>query len=471
MFRFFFFFFLFFSSFSFAETIPATLTPTHPQPSGYYRVGVTGCPSVLKSSPSDCFKSEYPNGTVQSVTWTVSQSAFEVRGLPYSGGSQVYYFYRYNCPSGSVISYDSVNVTYCNGTNSYVCPTGQNWTLSGSTCTRPDCLSGQGRDPNNGLCYQQCVSGSTVNSNKVFAGPGDIPPSTICYLGCFYDSSFCIGAEVIGWTCWTRQMTGQSCSVNKLSSDNTRPPSSSPEGSPLNPNTPGYDCVSRGKSIASVNGATVCVDPVYSRSTESGSTQSNNPSKTPNTRDSETTTCRDGVCTTIRDYDNGPGTTPYRDITEQPQSDFCTQNPNNPICKDSDSSFGGSCDAGPSCDGDAVQCAQAAEAYRIHCLLDKEPEGQAYLLGKSISEGGADPVRSPVDSSQVQNVDLLSIVTSAAAQRRIGGQCLSDRTFTAMGHSFTIPTTLLCSFAAIVGWLMVAAASVIAIRIVSSSAT
>lgn len=39
------------------------------------------------------------------------------------------------------------------------CPAGQNWTLSGSTCTRPDCLSYQSRDASTGQC--SCPVGKT----------------------------------------------------------------------------------------------------------------------------------------------------------------------------------------------------------------------------------------------------------------------------------------------------------------------
>lgn len=38
----------------------------------------------------------------------------------------------------------------------WVCPTGQNWTLSGSTCTRPDCVAPEVRDPATGQCVIKC---------------------------------------------------------------------------------------------------------------------------------------------------------------------------------------------------------------------------------------------------------------------------------------------------------------------------
>lgn len=55
------------------------------------------------------------------------------------------------CPSGSN------NGTACL-LSGYSCPTGQNWTLAGSTCSRPDCLADEVRDAN-GICT--CPPGKT----------------------------------------------------------------------------------------------------------------------------------------------------------------------------------------------------------------------------------------------------------------------------------------------------------------------
>lgn len=43
----------------------------------------------------------------------------------------------------------------------YQCPSGQNWTVSGSTCTRPDCVSPQTRNANTGVCEAPCGPGQT----------------------------------------------------------------------------------------------------------------------------------------------------------------------------------------------------------------------------------------------------------------------------------------------------------------------
>lgn len=46
------------------------------------------------------------------------------------------------------------------------CPAGQNWTLSGSNCTRPDCVSPQTRNVSTGVCESPaCISTSTYEAN------------------------------------------------------------------------------------------------------------------------------------------------------------------------------------------------------------------------------------------------------------------------------------------------------------------
>lgn len=42
----------------------------------------------------------------------------------------------------------------------YTCPSGQNWTLTGQTCTRPDCASGETRN-DQGVCESPCKAGQT----------------------------------------------------------------------------------------------------------------------------------------------------------------------------------------------------------------------------------------------------------------------------------------------------------------------
>lgn len=138
------------------------------------------------------------------------------------------------------------------------------------------------------------------------------------------------------------------------------------------------------------------------------------------------------------------------------------------MCKTS--AFSGACAAGaePSCDGDAIQCAQARAAWKLQCDLSREPDDEAYKLGKSLVGGGADPKGNPLDPSKITEVNVGQIVAQAAGQRTLSGQCIQSPSFSALGKTWSLDVTLFCRFAAIVGYLMVAASSVIAVRMISA---
>lgn len=58
---------------------------------------------------------------------------------------------RNYCPAGYNLEGTYPN-DMCNKPTAWYCPSGQNWTLNGQTCTRPDCVAPQTRDSATGLC-------------------------------------------------------------------------------------------------------------------------------------------------------------------------------------------------------------------------------------------------------------------------------------------------------------------------------
>lgn len=69
----------------------------------------------------------------------------------------------------------------------YSCPTGQNWSLNGNTCTRPDCISPQVRNPSTGVCEApKCTSTGQAASGYFDMGTTDSnnPKSSVCASGC-----------------------------------------------------------------------------------------------------------------------------------------------------------------------------------------------------------------------------------------------------------------------------------------------
>lgn len=69
------------------------------------------------------------------------------------------------------------------------CPSGQNWTIQGTNCTRPDCVSPQVRDASTGLCVpppDPCASrtGSSTGWYTSAVGSSSLESSQYCDNGC-----------------------------------------------------------------------------------------------------------------------------------------------------------------------------------------------------------------------------------------------------------------------------------------------
>lgn len=69
----------------------------------------------------------------------------------------------------------------------YSCPPGQNWTLSGARCTRPDCVAPNVRNPATGVCGSDaCTSKASLGAAQWFnigTNP-DSYPRVVCAGGC-----------------------------------------------------------------------------------------------------------------------------------------------------------------------------------------------------------------------------------------------------------------------------------------------
>lgn len=363
--------------------------------------------------------------------------------------------------------------TYPNGTNyggafrSYSCPNGGdlNGQLCTKSCTAPEVLNSDGTC---GIPAPSCPAAGTSgpSSGQSFGGSGSAP-SFICSAGCSYNINISVG---LGgqWSATAGGSAGSTCTTNT--------------GTGTPPDDPKTKCVQQGMAFGTVNGQVVCVKPDTSKSSAT-TTKTPDPGSgqgASTTTTNTNTVCTNGSCTTttttnITSGGSGPGgtgtgatTTQSKTEDTQPQAKFCEDNPTSPFCKTG--SFAGSCSKGakPSCDGDAVQCAQAEAAWKLQCDLSTEPDDAAYLLGKSLAAGNPDPNGNPLDPSKITEINVGQVISDAAAQRTLTGQCIRSPSFTVMGKTFTLDVTLLCQFASVVGYLMVAAASIIATRTVTA---
>lgn len=137
--------------FAFAETVPAAAgyILVNAIPIGGSAFSVNG--SKASTAQQACVKSggvgsNYVGGPVTVTTIPGNYSAGVTCDLP--NGTSRAVNYTLSCPPGYSVTSGSSGSC---GQGPFTCPTGQNWTLFGSTCTRPDCESPQTRQTD-GTC-------------------------------------------------------------------------------------------------------------------------------------------------------------------------------------------------------------------------------------------------------------------------------------------------------------------------------
>lgn len=226
----------------------------------------------------------------------------------------------------------------------YTCPAGQNWTLSGQSCTRPDCPNGRLAD---GTCAPSCPAAGT-KQDVFIGGDGTNLASSYC------DASNCrqtitvlssggyqcsFSASGVG-TCregFDAQMTytGESCSAGTPAAP-----------APVAPGDLGQPCPPNYGKASAANGFIRCLPPGTTTSDgSSSSTTSTTPpgASAPSTTTSNTTNntiCTgDGSCTTTTtttSTTNVPGGSPQTTTTTtantESKADFCAKNPQNEVC-------------------------------------------------------------------------------------------------------------------------------------------
>lgn len=139
------------------------------------------------------------------------------------------------------------------------------------------------------------------------------------------------------------------------------------------------------------------------------------------------------------------------------QANFCRDNPTSPMCRTS--SWAGSCPTTFTCDGDAVQCAQAQAAYLMACDFTKDSPQKT--LGVQIASG-SDPLADTLPRPDKAETKSISIDSTGF----LGGSCLQDVTVSVMGESITLPFSDLCLFLDAIGLIMLACAGLLCARII-----
>lgn len=364
-----------------AETIPATYGKDRIS-LRYRNANVSQC-SVHESVSALCSSVGYSEITLQGTPFCKPPSG--------SGG-----FYVYSCcPSNYTLKDGQCESSL----KVYSCPSGQGWTLSGSTCTRPDCAPGETRGAN-GQCvppldYKTCAElvvtsvGSCVKSvpcGDASTVPLDValtnaavcsdekpdnekcPPGGIV-IGEFQGKPICISPPPDDPTCKalggtvTGTLNGQP--VCSQANNGTCADGSQAIGTANGQPVCSGNCPS-GTAPGTVNGVESCY-PI-SKTTDKTTTQKggSSPDKTTTTTTdngdgtstttttttSSATTCSGDRCTTTTTTSGEGGDSTTQ--TEQDKGDFCRENPKAAVCK-GETEEERFCKENP----DAVQCMEA----------------------------------------------------------------------------------------------------------------
>lgn len=176
-----------FSQFANAETIPATSGPLT-------FVVQNSAPSAQTSSVQSSYQAACDAGLVLWQTQYPS-SGFFLKACqvanPTAGVNQNYGTARYGYGSSGG-EYTGIIIVKSVG---YSCPSGQNWTLVGATCTRPDCPAGQPMQPD-GTCADKCApTKDKYTSGWVSYTGASVPTGTVCISGCNYQQNVLLGND------------------------------------------------------------------------------------------------------------------------------------------------------------------------------------------------------------------------------------------------------------------------------------
>lgn len=347
-------------------------------------------------------------------------------------------------------------------------------------CTVPACTPPQVRQPDGSCAIPpvECTPGcnGACGSYKSFKGfrTRTCIDSCIYKLGAGIAVTLSTGETSVGHD--VRENTGQSC---EGIDDSPNLPTPCPE----------CECQQQGKSWASMNGTTVCMNPGTPGSQpvtkqDPPETKTETPAPTPENPNPEPVTT-ETPAPIITITPNPAGGSP--DITEtvtnpdgsttsttQSQSSYCQKNPTASVCKQADEeakkgSWSGSCGAFQ-CEGDAVNCAIARKIHQDRCddLDDMQQFENAASLGKKLLNGEHEAdvtafLNGEGDSNKSINVGGL---VSENGAYQFAAQCLSDIQFSIGGHAITVPISKVCPYFEMIGLFLLAAAYLAALRIV-----
>lgn len=216
-----------------------------------------------------------------------------------------------------------------------------------------------------------------------------------------------------------------------------------------------------------VNGQTVCV-PAGSATTTGPSTSTTTPSGAASAppgsqsgTSSSSTTCANGSCnTTVTNYGpggggGGPGPVVGETTTTESEESYCTRNPTSPICDEQDEgSWGGSCEGGFSCDGDAVQCAMARDQHARNCR-DLTPNAYTAIGETVLGSAANTTVGGGLIGIASSDINVGTGIIGSAVNP-FGAACPADVPLVLGETTVVIPLASTCSALQTMGGLLIA---------------
>lgn len=343
-----------FTNLSYAETIPATGGTGQPRADWFNTTGYGG-----------------PSGDAACMAWVQASGPDGWTGVKFSGNYTVVGSQRkatctgtwngqpnqtwsvnanWYCPSGTPSGSVSA-ATNPNDCTAYTCPSGQNWTLQGTTCTRPDCSPGTSRDEN-GVCLSACQQvANLMNGQTAWYS---VPVGSGQAMGSYCDSGCAVSLGVAGTGYYTdgknnsfqrtKHYSGSSCA-----NEPNAPTQFTPEKQPPTPEKK-PPCAAGEGVMTSSSGTIGCVpegtpnsNPPIVKKEKSTTTNPDNTTTTNETtttrdpatgveqRSTSTTSCSGTNCTTSTTSGTS-GTTTGGNPEKPGDSDFCQKNPTLDIC-------------------------------------------------------------------------------------------------------------------------------------------
>lgn len=312
-----------------------------------------------------------------------------------------------------------------------------------SSCVRYDCPSGGS--------YSKLTQRNTIV---------DSVGSTACVGGCSAKpNSYWKASDGVIYAEWPFYYTGQTCGGAKDAAG-----IGTGDGGFRDPP---FQCPS-GQCPGTFNGQQMCVACSAGTSSDGKTTTTTNPDGTTTTTTKDTV-CTDSTCTTTTkttttNPDGTPvggtgGTTTTQE--QKPKETFCQENPTSPMCKEG--RWGGACDAGFSCEGDAVQCAIARETHRQGCEWSKVNQLQVDK-GQEAMGGGDRPGWHPFEGAQQSAFTFQTLIDTSSGN--LPTSCPTDETIGVAGRSIVLPFSKLCGALEMMGMIAVGFAMLAALRIV-----